>query len=545
MAKKIRFPLEMEDGIEVRSLEELRNNFSLSRVLGYINDGKLVTWLQDRYENAIADAIGNIDLKAEDAAKKICEIFDVAFDESAEDEIEKAEERKRKLYLLKKYPDCMDYAKYIDSVAFDQDDLYDLLDEDVKEIYLCGNRFSIPLVKPDTKYIGIADGVVVVIDSKQVVDFESKSISFVNCSFDEKYAQLLKAEEANTASEEVAEEANTTSEEVAEEANMTDNNPENDLDIDADELHDFVENLRETLEEFDNTEFENEDDELYEYDGSIECDADYYGGGGFSTKAKAKAACKEKLTKAIAEVKELYDDAKKELIDATAEYYKDMKRNFPAFLDSEFYESYEALLDVYCTGNTKTYLKDRLWELKKMISSSPGGWEADIQKKCYHAFKQLVQEHFDSAEEGAVSLKELFEMCEYDEEGDGEYGFGVDAACESLVDTYEGIIETEVDSFPESVRKAYDEIIGEYVALISEWITELENPQTKKTRRQENLQTQKPGSKDFSWMAQRRSKKGFFSEGAEKIEADRDSKTNKANVITAVVDVIDAVDPKN
>lgn len=33
MAKKIRFPLEMEQGIEVRSLEELKENFSLARVL--------------------------------------------------------------------------------------------------------------------------------------------------------------------------------------------------------------------------------------------------------------------------------------------------------------------------------------------------------------------------------------------------------------------------------------------------------------------------------------------------------------------------------
>ena len=31
MAKKIRFPLEMDNGAEVRSMEELRNNFSLGR----------------------------------------------------------------------------------------------------------------------------------------------------------------------------------------------------------------------------------------------------------------------------------------------------------------------------------------------------------------------------------------------------------------------------------------------------------------------------------------------------------------------------------
>ena len=45
MAKKIRFPLEMDNGLEVRSMEELRNNFSLGRVLEYIQNGKLVIWL--------------------------------------------------------------------------------------------------------------------------------------------------------------------------------------------------------------------------------------------------------------------------------------------------------------------------------------------------------------------------------------------------------------------------------------------------------------------------------------------------------------------
>ena len=197
MAKKVRFPLEMEDGVEVRSMEELRDNFSLSRVLEYFNDGRLVTWLQDRYENTIAEEIAAINPNEEDVEKKICEVLDVEYDENASEEEGKAEERKRKLELLKEYPDAMKYANNVDYVAFDQDDLYDLLDEDAKEIYLCGKRFSVPISKGNTKYIGIIDGVEVVIEAKQPVDFESKSISFVNCQFDEKYRKIVGAEEKN------------------------------------------------------------------------------------------------------------------------------------------------------------------------------------------------------------------------------------------------------------------------------------------------------------------------------------------------------------
>ncbi len=47
MARKIRFPLRMKNGAEVRTLEELRENFDLESVLGYYTDGKLQTWLAD------------------------------------------------------------------------------------------------------------------------------------------------------------------------------------------------------------------------------------------------------------------------------------------------------------------------------------------------------------------------------------------------------------------------------------------------------------------------------------------------------------------
>ena len=92
MAKKIRFPLEMENGVEVRSMEELRENFSISRVLSYLKDGKLEVWLRDRFETDIVDKIEQLDLQAEDLAKKLCEIFDITYNEEAEDELKKEEE---------------------------------------------------------------------------------------------------------------------------------------------------------------------------------------------------------------------------------------------------------------------------------------------------------------------------------------------------------------------------------------------------------------------------------------------------------------------
>jgi len=190
MAKKIRFPLEMENGVEVRSMEELRENFSISRLLDYLKDGKLEVWLRDRFETDIADKVEQLDLQAEDLAKRVCEIFDIPFNEEAENELKKSTERAERILLLKKYADDKQFEAVIDGVAFNQDELYDFLDEDADTIYLCGEKFSIPLAKEGVRYIGINQPIVV-IDSKVEVDWVKKNILVENVVFDQKYQEVV------------------------------------------------------------------------------------------------------------------------------------------------------------------------------------------------------------------------------------------------------------------------------------------------------------------------------------------------------------------
>lgn len=190
MAKKIRFPLEMEQGIEVRSLEELKENFSLARVLVYLENGKLITWLRDRYADDIADAIEEVNKEDKDLARKICNIFDVPYNEQKEADLEEAAEHNRKLNLLKEYTDEQKYIDVVDQVAFSQDDLYDLLDEGKDTIYLCGEKFSIPLAKKGVSYIGI-NNPTAIINSKTVVDWKEKNIVLQNIVFNEAYQTLL------------------------------------------------------------------------------------------------------------------------------------------------------------------------------------------------------------------------------------------------------------------------------------------------------------------------------------------------------------------
>lgn len=188
MAKKIRFPLIMEDGVEVRSMEELRENFSLVKVLEYKENGKLVIWLRDRYATDIASEIEQLD-DDEDLAKKVSEIFDIPFDDKAEEELEIAKDKAERVKKLKQYTDEEKYIEEIDNVAFSQDDLFDLLDEGKEKIYLCGDKFDIPLAKQGVTYIGI-NNPIAFIDSKVRVDWSEKQITLENVVFDEKYNSI-------------------------------------------------------------------------------------------------------------------------------------------------------------------------------------------------------------------------------------------------------------------------------------------------------------------------------------------------------------------
>lgn len=202
MAKKIRFALEMKDGVEVRTIEELRENFSLEKVMFYFSNGKLVTWLKDRYLDDLAAEVEALEADNDSLPEKLCEIFDVEYDKEAMEDLEKAAEINRKKELLKNYTTEDKYFEVVEKIAFDQDELYDLLDEDESTIYLCGEKFSVPISKNGVTYIGV-NKPMVVISSKEIVDFGEKNISFENIVFDEKYQELLNECDSETEEEEI------------------------------------------------------------------------------------------------------------------------------------------------------------------------------------------------------------------------------------------------------------------------------------------------------------------------------------------------------
>ena len=185
LTRKPKTPLFLND-VEVRDIESLRENFNVAALADYAFDGSLIKFLRERYyedEAEKVEALTRNDPKLED---KLYKIFGVQ--KSEDPEI--TAWRNERLAKLKTFTNDTNIFAKVDSVAFNQEDLGDLLDEGADEIYLCNNNFRIPLKVTNKKYIGIGNAVAV-IKSDTAVNFDLLNISFENVNFNpEDYSKL-------------------------------------------------------------------------------------------------------------------------------------------------------------------------------------------------------------------------------------------------------------------------------------------------------------------------------------------------------------------
>ena len=179
MAKKIKFALEM-NGVKIRSMEELQENFDLDAAVQYLLDGKLQTWLDDRFYEDEAEKIAELDKNAPNMKQQLCEILGVECEDDSEmdvDELERLNEKKR---ILKTMTDDEDIIANADKTALDQEDLRDLLEAGDDTIYLCGESFNVPVRYGNRKYIGILGKPKVKIKAKGQEELNEKNIEFVS-----------------------------------------------------------------------------------------------------------------------------------------------------------------------------------------------------------------------------------------------------------------------------------------------------------------------------------------------------------------------------
>ncbi len=184
MARKIRFPLTMKDGAEVRTLDELKENFDMEAVLGYFADGKLATWLADRYYDDKAEAVSSLSTDTTDLNKKLCEILEVEYQENEKSaDLECIKQRNEKIRFLKGITDDTNIINNPDLVATNSDELFEILDQSPDKVYLYGEQYSIPVGAKNITYIGINNPTILIEKNKTILDYDEAGISFQNVKY--------------------------------------------------------------------------------------------------------------------------------------------------------------------------------------------------------------------------------------------------------------------------------------------------------------------------------------------------------------------------
>lgn len=177
---KVKLPLEMTNGIMVRTLEELNDNFDLKKVIGYFLDGKLQKWLEVRYYDEELEKVNQLSESDKDLSLKLCEIFGVEYNAENNIDTENIRMENERLIKLKQYTDDEDIIANIDSVAFNQEELSALYDRGVEKIYLCNGKFVIPKSKVGLIYIEFGGAKVKYLKPKSYLTKELADILFMS-----------------------------------------------------------------------------------------------------------------------------------------------------------------------------------------------------------------------------------------------------------------------------------------------------------------------------------------------------------------------------
>ena len=153
----VKFPLKMADEARVKTLEELREHFDLAAVLGYYDDGRLIRWLRNGFYDKEAEQVETLDKSMGDFVSNLCEILGVAYQENLYGRVDLDDiiKRNNRIERLRRFTADAEILNAVDRVAFSQKELDALACKGEKEIYLCGEYFTIPSNIEDVVYIGV------------------------------------------------------------------------------------------------------------------------------------------------------------------------------------------------------------------------------------------------------------------------------------------------------------------------------------------------------------------------------------------------------
>lgn len=202
--RKVKFALEMNDGIMATNIKELVDNFSIIKIYEHFQSGKLQKWLELRYYDDELEMLQNLVYDCDTFGLEICKILGVEYEalmktdldqyvECQRGEEKKIEKRQNKIEKLKRvvpeFVQQMD-EETIDLVAFTSLELDNLVRAGNKKIYLYrdfenleSDYFYINSEAKNVEYIGICFPGVIILDRHELKKYPEYGIQISGVDF--------------------------------------------------------------------------------------------------------------------------------------------------------------------------------------------------------------------------------------------------------------------------------------------------------------------------------------------------------------------------
>lgn len=179
--KKIKFPLVMKNGEEVRDIEALQENFDIESAAEYYSNGKLERWLENNYYDDILEKVRELTGDEDDFGELLAKALGAEWDGSEKINLRSIMKGTELREQLKPYVSEEELEK-MEHIADTQEELERLVQSGCSPVYLFGKTFSIREWMGNTEFIGIGCPVVdLEIHSRE--EFQKKKIKLQDVEF--------------------------------------------------------------------------------------------------------------------------------------------------------------------------------------------------------------------------------------------------------------------------------------------------------------------------------------------------------------------------
>lgn len=179
--KRIKFPLVMKNGKEVRDIEALRENFDIESTAEYYSNGKLERWLENNYYDDILEKVWKLTGNETDFGERLADALGAEWNTSEKINLQSIMKQTELREQLKPYV-SEERLEGMEHIADTQEELERLARSGCSSVYLFGKTFSIMEWMNNIEFIGI-NHPVVNLEMQGREEFQKKKIKFRDVEF--------------------------------------------------------------------------------------------------------------------------------------------------------------------------------------------------------------------------------------------------------------------------------------------------------------------------------------------------------------------------